>query len=36
MGTPAEIAQLVLWLLSERASYMTGAGLTVDGGKTVG
>ncbi|MCB1999328.1 MAG: SDR family oxidoreductase [Burkholderiaceae bacterium] len=36
MGTPAEIAQLVLWLLSERASYMTGAGLTVDGGTTVG
>ncbi|MCZ4314373.1 SDR family NAD(P)-dependent oxidoreductase [Comamonadaceae bacterium G21597-S1] len=36
MGTPAEIAQLVLWLLSERASYMTGAGITVDGGTTVG
>jgi NAD(P)-dependent dehydrogenase (short-subunit alcohol dehydrogenase family) len=31
-----EIAELVVWLLSDRASYVTGAGLTVDGGSTVG
>jgi NAD(P)-dependent dehydrogenase (short-subunit alcohol dehydrogenase family) len=34
IGEPAEIAQAVLFLLSERASYLTGSILTVDGGRT--
>ena len=36
LGQASEIAELVAWLLSDRASYVTGAGLTVDGGLTVG
>jgi NAD(P)-dependent dehydrogenase (short-subunit alcohol dehydrogenase family) len=36
MGTSNEIAELVAWLLSERASFVTGAGYTADGGTTVG
>jgi NAD(P)-dependent dehydrogenase (short-subunit alcohol dehydrogenase family) len=32
MGTPGEIAEMVVWLLSERASYVTGACYNVDGG----
>jgi NAD(P)-dependent dehydrogenase (short-subunit alcohol dehydrogenase family) len=32
MGQPAEIAEMVVWLLSERASYVTGAAYNVDGG----
>ena len=32
MGTPAEIAEMVVWLCSERASYVTGAAYNVDGG----
>src|SRR5215471_16167915 len=32
-GTPEEIAQTVLWLLSEEASYATGAILEVGGGR---
>jgi NAD(P)-dependent dehydrogenase (short-subunit alcohol dehydrogenase family) len=32
MGQPAEIAEMVAWLLSERASYVTGAAFNVDGG----
>ena len=31
MGTPEEIAELVAWLCSDRASYVTGACYTVDG-----
>ncbi|MGH7856320.1 MAG: SDR family oxidoreductase, partial [Candidatus Binatia bacterium] len=32
MGTPEEVAQAVLWLCSDAASFVTGAALTVDGG----
>ncbi len=32
MGSPQEIAEMVVWLLSERASYVTGAAYNVDGG----
>jgi len=33
-GTPAEVAQSAAWLLSDRASHISGAVLTVDGGFT--
>ncbi|HTZ34756.1 MAG TPA: glucose 1-dehydrogenase [Stellaceae bacterium] len=32
MGEPEEIAEMVAWLCSERASYVTGACYNVDGG----
>ena len=32
MGEPQEIAEMVVWLCSERASYVTGACYNVDGG----
>ncbi|MGA8380252.1 MAG: glucose 1-dehydrogenase [Stellaceae bacterium] len=32
MGAPEQIAEMVVWLLSERASYVTGAAYNVDGG----
>jgi NAD(P)-dependent dehydrogenase (short-subunit alcohol dehydrogenase family) len=32
MGEPEEIAEMVVWLCSDRASYVTGAGYNVDGG----
>jgi hypothetical protein len=31
-GTPEEVSSAVTWLLSEGASYVTGAILCVDGG----
>jgi NAD(P)-dependent dehydrogenase (short-subunit alcohol dehydrogenase family) len=33
-GEPREIAEMVVWLCSERASYVTGAAYEVDGGMT--
>ena len=32
LGQPSEIAEMVIWLLSDRASYVTGAAYNVDGG----
>jgi NAD(P)-dependent dehydrogenase (short-subunit alcohol dehydrogenase family) len=32
LGRPEEIAEMVVWLCSERASYVTGAAYNVDGG----
>lgn len=34
VGTPEEAAQAACWLLSDAASYVTGASLIVDGGMT--
>jgi NAD(P)-dependent dehydrogenase (short-subunit alcohol dehydrogenase family) len=36
LGTPAEIAEAVLWMCSDRASFMTGQSLVVDGGFLAG
>jgi NAD(P)-dependent dehydrogenase (short-subunit alcohol dehydrogenase family) len=33
-GKPREIAEAAAWLLSDRASYVSGAVLTIDGGMT--
>jgi NAD(P)-dependent dehydrogenase (short-subunit alcohol dehydrogenase family) len=35
-GDEDEIAAVAAWLLSEEASYCTGAVLTVDGGRSLG
>jgi 3alpha(or 20beta)-hydroxysteroid dehydrogenase len=35
MGTPEEVAKLVLFLLSDESSYITGAEITIDGGVSV-
>ena len=32
LGTPAEVAEAILWLCSDKASFVTGATLAVDGG----
>ena len=34
LGTPEEIADVVVWLLSGRSSYVTGAAIAADGGYT--
>jgi NAD(P)-dependent dehydrogenase (short-subunit alcohol dehydrogenase family) len=33
LGTPEEVASAVLWLCSDGAGFVTGATLTVDGGR---
>jgi NAD(P)-dependent dehydrogenase (short-subunit alcohol dehydrogenase family) len=35
MASPKEIAQAAVFLLSDRASFMTGSPMTVDGGMSV-
>jgi len=34
LGTPEEIAEAVVWLLSDRASFITGSAMAADGGYT--
>jgi 3-oxoacyl-[acyl-carrier protein] reductase len=34
LGQPGEIADAITWLVSDRASYVNGAWLPVDGGST--
>jgi NAD(P)-dependent dehydrogenase (short-subunit alcohol dehydrogenase family) len=34
LGTPEEIAEAVVWLLSDRASFITGLAMAADGGYT--
>ncbi len=36
LGTPADIAHGVLYLASEKASFVTGVALSIDGGSTAG
>jgi NAD(P)-dependent dehydrogenase (short-subunit alcohol dehydrogenase family) len=36
MGTPDEVAELVLWLCSDECAFMTGAVLLIDGGRLAG
>ncbi|MGH2719777.1 MAG: SDR family oxidoreductase, partial [Actinomycetota bacterium] len=35
-GMPAEVAQVVLWLCSEQASFVTGTVIPIDGGQSAG
>jgi NAD(P)-dependent dehydrogenase (short-subunit alcohol dehydrogenase family) len=32
LGMPEEIAETVIWLCSERAAFVVGAALAIDGG----
>jgi len=34
VGLPEEVAEAVIWLVSERASFVTGQSITIDGGYT--
>jgi NAD(P)-dependent dehydrogenase (short-subunit alcohol dehydrogenase family) len=34
LGNPNEVANAVIWLCSEAASFVTGHAMTVDGGWT--
>ena len=34
LGTPAEVAELCVYLLSDESSFVTGAELAIDGGLT--
>jgi NAD(P)-dependent dehydrogenase (short-subunit alcohol dehydrogenase family) len=36
LGDPMECARAIAWLVSDAASYVTGAVLTVDGGLSLG
>jgi NAD(P)-dependent dehydrogenase (short-subunit alcohol dehydrogenase family) len=36
MGTPEEIANAIMFISSDKASYIIGASLAVDGGMTAG
>ncbi|WP_414690600.1 SDR family oxidoreductase [Novosphingobium sp. UBA1939] len=35
IAEPAEIAEAILWLISDASSFVTGAVLPVDGGLTI-
>ncbi|HWD09500.1 MAG TPA: SDR family NAD(P)-dependent oxidoreductase [Actinomycetota bacterium] len=36
LGTPAEVAQVVLWLCSDQSSFVTGTVIPIDGGQSAG
>ena len=36
VGTPEEVADVVVWLCSDQSSYLTGATVPIDGGKLAG
>jgi NAD(P)-dependent dehydrogenase (short-subunit alcohol dehydrogenase family) len=36
LGTPDEVAELAAWLLSDAASFVNGATISIDGGKLAG
>ena len=36
LGTPEDVAELVVFLLSDRASFVTGATYVIDGGYSLG
>lgn len=36
VGQPSEMAEVVLFLVSDAASFMTGAAVVADGGLTIG